>query len=146
MFGTSPLKTPPDVGAAVTLEREYLCPSTLTTCLTWCPNEEVGDHNAGDSKYRDRIKHRDITSDEIPQLPSEKVPDNGSGAVRSKDEPVIRSVILSTTKCCGARGCDCEPASETEPQGTEPDDIDARGTRRGSKSKEDRGCCDNDEA
>src|SRR5450756_1014627 len=100
---------------AVTLERECLCPSFLTTCLAWCPNEEEGNHNARDSQHGDRIKHCDITSDEIPQLTSEKVPDNGAGAIRSKDEPVIRPVVLGATKCGGARRRDCEPASETEP-------------------------------
>ncbi len=128
------------------VEREGLCPFFLNTWLAWRPNEEEGDHDAGDSQYGDRIEHRDITSDEIPQLPSEKVSYNGSGAVRGKDEPVIRPVILGATKCGGARGRDCEPTPETEPQGTEPDDIDARGTRSGPKSKEYRGCCDNDEA
>ncbi len=131
---------------AVTLEKECLCPSFLNTRLARLPNEEEGDHNASDSQHGDRIEHRDITADEIPQLPSEKVPYNGSGAVRSKDEPVIRPVVLGSTKRGGARGRDCEPASETEPQGTEPDDIDACCTRSGPKSKEYRGCCNNDEA
>ncbi len=48
-LGTSPLKAPPEVCTAVTQERKGLFPSTLKACLAWRPNEEEGNHNAGDS-------------------------------------------------------------------------------------------------
>jgi hypothetical protein len=84
----------------------------LLSRLAW-PGCELGqgNHDAGDGQYSDRIEQRDITSDEISQLPSEKVSYNGSGAVRGEDELVIRSVVLGATKCSGTRGCDCKPAS-----------------------------------
>ena len=84
-----------------------LCPLSLKTCLTWRPSEDKGDHNADDCQHGDRVEHRYVTFDEIPQLPAEKISNDGLSAIRGKDEPVDRSAILGATKC-DARGRDCE--------------------------------------
>jgi hypothetical protein len=127
------------------VERTGLYSSSLTICLSWRPNEEERDHDTDDSKYRDWIEHCHITADKISQLPCEKISHNGSGSESGKDKPVIRPVVLGATKRGGACRRDREPSAATKPQGTEPNDIDARGTRSRPETKEYRGCCDNSE-